>query len=567
MNSVITYLIQVAIAQTILMACYWLLLRRDTFYKMNRWYFLGGFVLSFFIPFINVDIQQWFATKDASVKVTVVYQYIPNLSFSNIEQHWWQQFSSLDMGLIIMALGTCMMLFKMLIQYLSLKKLNTRQQTSFDAYNIQLIDQKLNPFSFGKTIYLNPQLHSEHELEEIIEHELVHILQKHSIDILAALANRCLFWWNPAAWLLNKAIRNNLEFIADNMILEKGFDRKHYQYHLLRISQLSYSNSMAHHFNFTNLKKRIVMMNKKKSHPLLQAKWLLLVPITAMVLVSFNDRGNILHTMKHSFATDTVPAVPPIAPIAPLAPPSASVAPIAPLAPIAPDAPVAPINMPEDIRRMDVNNQKVIITFKDGKIENYDLNDAKQKALLEKKYGKLPIPPLPPKAPTKKEVSTIDKVETKKIDVLYIVDGVESNSVAVAAINPAQIASVDVLNAATAYPIYGKKGENGVVKIFTKTIVADNAIAKNITASPQKNINVAVDQNYNLTPPKNSPLYIVDEKEMKSEDFDRLVKPEQIESINVLKGAEAEKKYGSKGVYGVLEIKTKKNTAKPVQQP
>jgi beta-lactamase regulating signal transducer with metallopeptidase domain len=73
--------------------------------------------------------------------------------------------------------------------------------------------------------------------------------------VVAGLINRCLFWWNPAAWMLNKAMRDNLEYIADRKILEKGFNKKHYQYHLLRISQLTYSSSIVHHFNFSNLKK------------------------------------------------------------------------------------------------------------------------------------------------------------------------------------------------------------------------------------------------------------------------------------------------------------------------
>jgi beta-lactamase regulating signal transducer with metallopeptidase domain len=310
MHLLIIYLIKAAIFQLLLLACYWLLLRRDTFYKMNRYYFVGGLLLSLIVPLINFDINSWFRHKEA-VEPVFVYQYIPNLSFEKLEP-WWQQFSFGDYALMLFVTGSILMLFRLLLQYLSLKKLETKQKANFEEYNIQLLDEAVNPFSFGRTIYLNPQLHSEQELEEIIEHELVHVIQKHSIDIIAASVNRCIFWWNPAAWVLNKVIRDNLEFIADKTILEKGFDRKHYQYHLLRISQLAYPNTIAQHFNFSNLKKRIAMMNKKETSRYQKMKWLLLVPVAAVLLLSFNYRENIQQQIKIISGVTTTDTIPPL---------------------------------------------------------------------------------------------------------------------------------------------------------------------------------------------------------------------------------------------------------------
>ena len=310
MQIIIIYLIKAAIFQALLFTCYWLLLRRDTFYKMNRFYFIGGLLLSLIVPLINFDISNWFRHKEI-IQPAFVYQYIPDLSFETLKP-WWQQFSFGDYALMFFVAGSAIMLAKLILQYISLKKLNTAQKANFEDYNIQLMDENVNPFSFGRTIYLNPRLHNEQELEEIIEHELVHVIQRHSIDIIAASVNRCIFWWNPAAWVLNKVIRDNLEYIADKSILEKGFDRKHYQYHLLQISQLAYSNSIAHHFNFSNLKKRIVMMNKKETRGYQKMKWLLLVPIATILLLSFNYRENLQQQMKSfvGVTNDTIPELP-----------------------------------------------------------------------------------------------------------------------------------------------------------------------------------------------------------------------------------------------------------------
>jgi len=629
MHLIIIYLIKAAIFQALLLACYWLLLRRDTFYKMNRFYFIGGLILSLIVPLVNFDISSWFRHKEA-VQPVFVYQYIPDLSFQTL-QPWWQQFSFGDYALMFFIAGSVIMLIRLLLQYLSIKKLETRTKACFEEYNIQLLDDAVNPFSFGKTIYLNPHLHSEQELEEIIEHELIHIIQRHSIDIILASVNRCIFWWNPAAWVLNKVIRDNLEFIADKSILEKGFDRKHYQYHLLRISQLAYPNTVAQHFNFSNLKKRITMMNKKETNRYQKMKWLLLVPVAAIILLSFNYRENLQQQIKiiTGVETDTIPPLPrtpypvklnskgnyvdirnyngecivvvesnkqePIAripltkwdadqknyvakygEIPPLPKPPA---PPAPKTAKAPRAPLAPSPaLPDDVATINIRNEKnysknknsnaniATVTLNNGKQENYNLDNKEEKAKYEKKYGGVPAPPPPPPPVAQPPISAVAMPD----NVLVIVDGVEKTKAEINNIPAAKIQSVQVLKDEHATKEYGEKGKNGVIKIITKpeTTVDVRAVTAptKVTAEVDPAFKIRPVTNdvevigYKINPAQSNVLYIVDGVITNAAEFNSNIKPEDITSINVLKGTSATSLYGDKGKDGVIVVSTKQKS-------
>lgn len=145
------------------------------------------------------------------------------------------------------------------------------------------------PFSFFRWIFVYPPSHSESEWREILIHEQTHARQWHSLDILFAECMTCLLWFNPFVWLLQKEIRDNLEYLADDSVLHAGCDRKCYQYHLLGLST---SRQAAAHlysnFNVSSLKNRIRMMNKQPSKRIEQVKLLVLLPLMALLLTFSN---------------------------------------------------------------------------------------------------------------------------------------------------------------------------------------------------------------------------------------------------------------------------------------
>lgn len=145
------------------------------------------------------------------------------------------------------------------------------------------------PFSFWNIIFLPASLEDSPLRHYILEHERVHQRQWHSADLLLAELFCIAFWFHPAAWWLNRALRARLEHIADEAVLNSGVNRKHYQYSLLSLAGRNIPFHLANQFNQSLIKTRIVMMNAKKSPAHHQLKYLTVLPLVFLLVLAFND--------------------------------------------------------------------------------------------------------------------------------------------------------------------------------------------------------------------------------------------------------------------------------------
>ena len=184
-----------------------------------------------------------------------------------------------------------------LIQIFSFKKIKSEAKLIDIVDGIKLfhLDMDLIPFSFGNSIYLNKNHHSANELNEILQHESVHVHQKHTIDVMIA-EMICIFnWYNPFVWFIKHAIKQNLEFLADDAVIRNGADKKSYQYLLLKVIGHS-PLSVATNLNFSSFKKRIYMMNKTKTSKRHLLKFLFVLPVIALVMFAFRDTDSKITT-------------------------------------------------------------------------------------------------------------------------------------------------------------------------------------------------------------------------------------------------------------------------------
>lgn len=288
MAILISYLIKLSISLAVVYLFYQLFLRRLTFYNWNRWYLLVYSLISFFIPFINIypvlEKNNWSGSE--------MMQMIPSVNYTGLilpPQDTSSPWTYQDWSLLLISIGIFLMLVRLLIQQLSFLKIRRNSTLLFnDKIKVYQVDKNIIPFSYGNSIFVNQHQHSEHELREIIRHEFIHVKQKHTIDILWSECLCILNWYNPFAWLIRKSIRQNLEFIADNKVLQNGIDKKEYQYLLLKVIGVSHF-SIAPKFNFSSLKKRIAMMNKIKSAKVHLLKFLFILPLMAVMLISFRN--------------------------------------------------------------------------------------------------------------------------------------------------------------------------------------------------------------------------------------------------------------------------------------
>jgi len=389
MQTLFDYILKLSVSLAVIYLFYQLVLRKLTFYNWNRWYLLGYTAFAFLIPLMDItktlDKNEW--------NHSVILQYIPvievneGVSATQVAVRTWTAF---DWLFVLLLAGMLVLIVKFAIRYLSFLKVRRGATLLADGdTKLYMVDRDIIPFSFGNNIFINNQLQDEAELKEIIRHEFVHVKQKHTHDIIWSELLCILNWYNPFVWLIRKAIRQNLEFIADNKVLEQGFDKKKYQYLLLKVTGNDHF-SIANQFNFSSLKKRIAMMNKMKSARAQLIKFLFIVPLIAVMLLAFrNERStNNKQNPYASLQTDVSDSVPDLPPPPP-----------PPAQPPMPPAPPADIKLPGNVKSVNMEDDKLTVILKDGTREVYDFTNEKEKKAFYKKYSGLFVPPPPPPLP------------------------------------------------------------------------------------------------------------------------------------------------------------------------
>ena len=163
------------------------------------------------------------------------------------------------------------------------------RRTVIHGVPVYRLDKPAGPFSFFKMIFIHPESHSEKEIDEILTHECTHVFQWHSVDVMICELITVICWVNPFAWLLKREVRHNLEYLADNTVIQSGYDCKSYQYHLLGLAHhYQAAATLYNSFNVLHLKNRISMMNKKRSHGIGRTKYLIFIPLAAFLMLLSN---------------------------------------------------------------------------------------------------------------------------------------------------------------------------------------------------------------------------------------------------------------------------------------
>ncbi|RYY29893.1 MAG: M56 family peptidase, partial [Chitinophagaceae bacterium] len=533
----IQYLIKLSVSLAVVYLFYRFILRPLTFYTWNRWYLAGYSLIAFIIPFIDINpILNSIGPNQADV-----IRFIPVIDPAALENRSWINLNNRWNWVVIGILsGILVMLIRLGLQFLSYHRLRSSSVLlSESPVKIFQVDKNIVPFSFGNSIFINRKQHGEREMQEIIRHEFIHVKEKHTADMIWAEILCILNWYNPFAWLIKKVICQNLEFIADQQVLKNGLDKKEYQYLLLKVAGGA-SFRITNQFNFSFLRKRILMMNKMKSARLHMLKFLFVLPMLAVLLLSFRERIEGLLEQQNPYqqksgksfqevhgqlnsrsAPDTVPVV-------------------------------------ISLDTLSLKPATVIISSRDS---NYIF-------------------------------STNSKQQP-----LFIVDEVIRESKFVKLIDPASIDRVEILKDKYALQ-YGDKGKNGVVRIHTKsvrkvevkhqemielsvtadkqvaitldsvTIASDSIIFENNTRQFLVQDSIQVDASLDRgkapsilrikgTAPNRQVLYIIDGVKQPLGTDLRNLDSEKIESINVIKDAHAVDIYGSEAANGVIIINTK----------
>lgn len=283
------YLLQVNVGLILFYALYKLVCTRDTFFRSRRFILIVSLVLPFILSFI--DVREWLESRDRMIMLTH-FDYsavLPEIVVGSEAAETGNRVFVLSewIGYLYLA-GVVVLLVRLVVQAFSLYRLIVRMpEKEINGVCVKCLNDPSGPFSFFRWIFMNPAAVKEDEISEILTHEMAHVKQHHSVDVLLAEMVSICCWMNPFAWLLKREVRLNLEFLADRKVMEAGFATKSYQYHLLGLAY-NHKYGLSNNFNFSHLKQRIIMMNKKKSNGAGHIKYALFVLPAFALLVAGN---------------------------------------------------------------------------------------------------------------------------------------------------------------------------------------------------------------------------------------------------------------------------------------
>ena len=283
------YLLKVNVAFVLFYAFYRLFFYKDTFFKLRRAILLAFFGLALFYPLLN--IQDWVRQQEPIADVIYMYSAIlpeATAKADAAESVDWYGWLLGSLGFIYWGI-VAFLCGRFLVQLSSILWLaHTSERVVIHETPVYALRKAAGPFSFFRMVFLHPESHSDKETDEILTHECTHVSQWHSIDVILSEMMCMACWFNPFVWLLKREVRHNLEYLADNTVIQSGYDSKSYQYHLLGLAHHQSVTTLYNSFNVLHLKNRIMMMNKKRSPGIVRTKYLIFIPLVGILMLLSN---------------------------------------------------------------------------------------------------------------------------------------------------------------------------------------------------------------------------------------------------------------------------------------
>ncbi|HEV8270957.1 MAG TPA: M56 family metallopeptidase [Chitinophagaceae bacterium] len=321
------YIINVAVILLACLAFYKLLLRRETFYTVNRYMLIVCLVISFALPLMQVPQQFSFrkpgnqvesgklkvenenqqvadnngtskvneqkstdARQPAIVKQPSTSNIQPSTTNKQSQTSNFKPQTFLTWLFWIYWFGVIVFGVSFLFQLVLLLVRAYRNPVIIDGkYRIVEVSGDKAPCSFANNIFINPEKYEWETYNQILLHEKIHISQNHTLDIIIAELLLIFQWFNPFAWIYRREIESNLEFLTDDQLMQQKVDKQRYQLSLVQVSAPHFPLSLTTNYNQSILKKRIAMMNKKRSNLHTAWKYFFLLPVFAFLACLLNE--------------------------------------------------------------------------------------------------------------------------------------------------------------------------------------------------------------------------------------------------------------------------------------
>jgi len=323
MNLFINYIIESAISSSVFYIFYELFLKRDTWFRFNRYYLLFGLVFSLILPMLD------FSASSLVVNSQNQFEFNEFLGIgyevSSFEKETIHHYSGINYLLVLYIIGACLFFVKLIYQLIKIyKTIKANEIIKYKNCKLVLINKDSGPFSFFNYIFMNKDDYCSpnkycNVSRDLLLHEITHAREMHSIDVILLELLLVLQWFNPFIYWYRLAFKEVHEFLADRGVLLKNRDKIAYQKLILGQIEKSFSFNLASQFNYSLTKKRIKMMTRIDSSKTAKFKIFLILPVIILLLSAFtintaeeNPLNTSVFELQRATGTTIMPSIFPV---------------------------------------------------------------------------------------------------------------------------------------------------------------------------------------------------------------------------------------------------------------
>lgn len=323
MQTTIYYFLQVVFCSAIMMGYYWLVLRDNKFHQYNRFYLLAIAALSWIIPLIKIQWNETNFSEDTNIYYLLSAVAANNTEIeSSFKLNWYN--ISWQNGLKLLYIGGALLLLASLVvsMFRIYQLYKSNNSSSLGQIDLVITNATGTPYSFFKYIFWNEAIDMTSTTgQQILQHEITHVKEKHSYDKLFVELILIAGWFNPFFWLIKKELHMIHEFIADKKCVDNG-DTASLAQMLLTAAYPQHQFSLTNSFFFSPIKRRIAMLSKKNTTQFSYLRRLIVLPLLAIiiVLVAFRNKEttqpisveSVIKTIYKDIAGNATPSVAPL---------------------------------------------------------------------------------------------------------------------------------------------------------------------------------------------------------------------------------------------------------------
>ncbi len=289
MASFVNYLLESGISLSLFALGYFLFLRSETFFRVNRWFLLISIVFSAVLPLLRIPFYVPQATMLGEVTVTPYINLLNTVTVysSSLSVEAERFVLTYSMFGYLYLFGILFFFVKFLVQIFQVSRLIALNPVIPEGkIKLVILERELSPFSFLNYVFVSKNLRSTNGWEKMFEHEKQHVRQGHTFDVLVLEIIAVFQWFNPFFWMFRRALRENHEFQADRAVISQGTAPSRYKQILLN-QYVGEQLILTNNFNYSLVKNRIKMISKIKSRKIANAKVLVGMVLAAILIAVF----------------------------------------------------------------------------------------------------------------------------------------------------------------------------------------------------------------------------------------------------------------------------------------